>query len=131
MRMRHLVAMSFLLAVPAMAQDTSVIIRGTSKPGTAEAETTMVIRRRGQNDQVVRVTPQLSRELRATLDRQVDESRRAMSNLREIARAAPRDAAGILALSGGAAKPFANRRAQLVCATPKPGASSASIRANA
>lgn len=87
MRMRRLVALSFLLATPAMAQDTSVIIRGTSKQGTAEAETTMVIRRRGQNDQVVRVTPQLSRELRATLERQVDESRRAMGNLRESSRA--------------------------------------------
>lgn len=86
MRMRHLVAMSFLLAAPAMAQDTSIIIRGTSTKGTAEAETTMVIRRRGQNDQVVRVTPQMSRELRATLERQVDESRRAMSNLRESSR---------------------------------------------
>lgn len=87
MRMRHLLGLSVLLATPAMAQDTSVVVRGMSRDGVGSNDTTIIIRRRGKEDQVIRVTPKLNRELRLNLERQIEESRRAMAGMRESSRA--------------------------------------------
>ncbi|MES2304893.1 MAG: PDZ domain-containing protein [Gemmatimonadota bacterium] len=86
MRVIGILGLALSLAVPAMAQDTSIVIRGSSRDGAGSADTTITIHRRGQPDQVVRVTGKLSTELRANLERQVDESRRAMANVRESSR---------------------------------------------
>ncbi|MEO5800578.1 MAG: PDZ domain-containing protein [Gemmatimonadales bacterium] len=86
MRVIGMLGLALSLAVPAMAQDTSVVVRGVSRSGSGSADTTIIIRRRGQNDQVVHVTGKLSTELRANLERQLDESRRAMGNLSATSR---------------------------------------------
>lgn len=87
-RMRALCSLGLILAMTgqAVAQDTSVVIRGNSRDGAGSADTTITISRPGQPDQVIRVTGRLSRALRANLERQVQESQKAMANLRESAR---------------------------------------------
>lgn len=87
MRILGFLGLALTLAVPAMAQDTSIVIRETSRNSAGSRDTTIIIHRRSQPDETVRVTSKLSRELRTKLERDLEESHRAMANVRESARA--------------------------------------------
>jgi type II secretory pathway component PulC len=73
------------LAGQAVAQDTSVVIRGVGRNGTSSGDTTIIIRHAGQPDRVVHVTGTISGDLRANLERQLEESHRAMAKMHEAA----------------------------------------------
>jgi len=82
MRMIGVFGLVLTLAGTAAAQDTSVVIRKTSRNGAGTADTTITIRRAGQPDQVIHINGQLSPEVRATLDRQLAETEKHELSLR-------------------------------------------------
>ena len=82
MRMMGLFGLVLTLVGTAAAQDTSVVIRKTSRNGAGTADTTITIRRAGQPDQVIHINGQLSPEVRATLDRQLAETEKHELSLR-------------------------------------------------
>lgn len=84
--MRALFSLGLLVAVAgsAAAQDTSVVIRGTSDNGKMSGDTTITIRRPGQPDRVIKLGRSTNAELRAQLERQLQESRRGFAGIREM-----------------------------------------------
>ena len=83
MRVLGVCGLVLSLVGTAVAQDTSVIIRSTGRSGAASSDTTITIRRTGQADQVIHLNPQLNRELRANLQRQLAESHLNLAKMRE------------------------------------------------